>query len=321
MSERTMKEFLDHASEQYYNGTPIISDAEFDKLAQIHDYDTVGYSVTDGTPHYFEMYSLQKFFSVADCPASSEDEGWIGSPKLDGAAISVLYLNGRFEHALTRGDGKLGKDITDKIAYLVPETILSPHSALQITGEIVAPKTEPNARNLAAGSLNLKSVKEFLDRIGEKKLSFLTYDAQPNLHALWSMSLKKLSEFGFKTVLGENWDKIYPTDGEVYRINRYENFEKMGYTSHHPRGAFALKEQKEGVVTKLLSVSWQIGKSGIVSPVALLEPVMIGDAMVSRATLHNIEYIRGLNLEIGCDVEVIRSGEIIPRILRRVEKK
>ena len=316
-----MKEFLDHAADQYYNGTPIISDAEFDKLAQIHNYSSVGYSVTHGTPHYSQMYSLQKFFSVEDCPATGEDSGYIRSPKLDGAAISVLYINGRFEHALTRGDGKLGKDITDKISYLVPETILSPHSALQITGEIVAPKTEPNARNIAAGSLNLKSVKEFLDRIGEKKLSFLAYDAQPNLHSLWSMSLKELSKFGFKTVLGENWEKIYPTDGDVYRINRYETFEKMGYTAHHPRGAFALKEQKEGVVTKLLDVKWQVGKSGVVSPVAILEPVLIGEATVSRATLHNIEYIQGLRLEIGCLVEVIRSGEIIPRILRRVEKK
>ena len=316
-----MKEFLDHAADQYYNGTPIISDAEFDKLAQIHNYSSIGYSVTDGTPHYSQMYSLQKFFSVEDCPATGEDSGYIRSPKLDGAAISVLYINGRFEHALTRGDGKLGKDITDKIAYLVPETLLSPHSALQITGEIVAPKTEPNARNIAAGSLNLKSVKEFLERIGEKKLSFLAYDAQPNLHSLWSMSLKELSKFGFKTVLGENWEKIYPTDGDVYRINRYETFEKMGYTAHHPRGAFALKEQKEGVVTKLLDVKWQVGKSGVVSPVAILEPVLIGEATVSRATLHNIEYIQGLGLEIGCSVEVIRSGEIIPRILRRVEKK
>ena len=312
-----MKEFLDHASDQYYNGTPIISDAEFDKLAQIHNYSSVGYSVTDGTPHYFQMYSLQKFFSVEDCPATKEDSGYIGSPKLDGAAVSILYVDGKFQHALTRGDGKLGKDISDKMEHLVPDRILTNHKTLQITGEVVAPKELPNARNLAAGSLNLKDVDEFLTR----PLKFIAYDAQPNLHALWSMSLKELYKFGFLTVLGEDWTDIYPTDGQVYRINRYETFEKMGYTAHHPRGAFALKEQKEGVVTKLLDVKWQVGKSGVVSPVAILEPVMIGDAEVSRATLHNIEYIHGLGLEIGCSVEVIRSGEIIPRILRRVEKK
>jgi len=92
----------------------------------------------------------------------------------------------------------------------------------------------------------------------------------------------------------------------------------MGHTAKHPRGAFALKEQQEGVVTKLLDVKWQVGKSGVVSPVAILEPVMVGDAKVSRATLHNMDYIRDLDLELGCDVEIIRSGEIIPRVVRRV---
>ena len=231
-----MKEFLDHAADQYYNGTPIISDAEFDKLAQIHNYSSVGYSVTDGTPHYFQMYSLQKFFSVEDCPASSNDEGYLGSPKLDGAAISILYVDGKFQHALTRGDGKLGRDISDKIQHIVPDRILTNHRTVQITGEVVAPKELPNARNLAAGSLNLKDVDEFLTR----PLKFVAYDAQPNLHSLWSMSLKQLSQLGFDVVLGEDWTQIYPTDGQVYRINRYENFEKMGYTAHHPRGAFAL---------------------------------------------------------------------------------
>ena len=85
-----------------------------------------------------------------------------------------------------------------------------------------------------------------------------------------------------------------------------------------PRGAYALKEVPKGESTVLEAVIWQTGKSGVVSPVALLEPVEIGGALVSRATLHNIEYIRALNLEIGCTVEVIRSGEIIPRIVRRV---
>jgi DNA ligase (NAD+) len=104
----------------------------------------------------------------------------------------------------------------------------------------------------------------------------------------------------------------------VFRINDYRRFYDAGYTSKHPRGAFALKERKGGVVTKLLDVDWQVGRSGIVSPVAILEPVVIGEATVSRATLHNIKYIRELDLEVGCLVEVVRSGEIIPRIVRRI---
>ena len=105
----------------------------------------------------------------------------------------------------------------------------------------------------------------------------------------------------------------------MFRVDNYDAFYKLGYTAHHPRGAFALKEQKDGVITELLDVVWQVGKSGVVSPVAILRPVEVGDALVSRATLHNIEYIRSLGLEIGCQVEVIRSGEIIPRIVRRVD--
>ena len=113
----------------------------------------------------------------------------------------------------------------------------------------------------------------------------------------------------------------YPQDGTVFRIDNYRDYHKMGETSHHPRGSFALKEKQEGVVTKLLDVVWQTGKSGVVTPVAILDPVLIGEATVSRATLHNMEYIQGLNLEIGCMVEVIRSGEIIPRVVQRVEEK
>jgi DNA ligase (NAD+) len=273
----------------YYQGNPVLSDAEFDKLADQHNYNSVGYRVESGVSHYFPMYSQQKFFSVEECPASSNDSGYVGSVKLDGAAVSLLYINGKLQQALTRGDGKN-------------------------TGEVVAPKDLPNARNLAAGSLNLKDIEEFRKR----PLQFIAYDAQSFIADKWTEAMAILASWGFNTVLTTDIS-MYPDDGEVYRIDDYYKFEKLGYTAHHPRGAFALKEQKEGVVTKLLDVKWQVGKSGVVSPVAILEPIIIGEATVSRATLHNIEYIRELDLEIGCDVEVIRSGEIIPRILRRVQ--
>lgn len=308
-----MREFLDHASKMYYEGSPILSDAEFDKLADQHNYNSVGYRVESGVPHYFPMYSQQKFFSVEECPASKNDSGYVGSVKLDGAAVSLLYINGKLQQALTRGDGKKGQPILDKMVCLVPD-IIDYNSIVQITGEVVAPKQLPNARNLAAGSLNLKDIEEFRAR----PLQFVAYDAQPFIEDNWTQAMISLSKLGFNTVLTTDIS-LYPDDGEVYRINDYSQFEKLGYTAHHPRGAFALKQQKEGVVTKLLDVKWQVGKSGVVSPVAILEPVIIGEATVRRATLHNIEYIKELDLEIGCNVEVIRSGEIIPRILRRVQ--
>ena len=122
---------------------------------------------------------------------------------------------------------------------------------------------------------------------------------------------------GFKTIIDSDY-KQFPQDGQVWRVINNDAFENLGYTGHHPRGAFAHKVKQAGVVTKLLDVVWQVGKSGNVSPVGILEPVNIDGATVSRATLHNIAIIEQLDLEIGCDVEVIRAGEIIPQIVARV---
>jgi len=308
-----MQHFLEKASAMYYSGTPIISDEEFDALVAKYNYDSVGHVVTDGIPHLYKMYSLQKVFNLNDIESSTSP--MVRTPKLDGAAVSLQYVNGHLAQALTRGDGNLGRDITLKLEELVPNTI-SIRETVQITGEVVAPDTIPNARNFAAGSLNLKDISEFRSR--SKDLRFVAYDIQGVEYERLSQAMDHLSQEGFHVIT--HFDATgYPTDGEVFRIDSYEAFYRMGYTAHHPRGAFALKEQKEGVITELLDVVWQVGKSGVVSPVAILRPVEVGDALVSRATLHNIEYIRSLNLEIGCSVEVIRSGEIIPRIVRRVD--
>ena len=306
-----MQDFLEKVSVAYYSGYPMISDAEFDALATKYNFEAVGHQVTDGVPHLYKMYSLQKVFSVEDIPASNSK--YICTPKLDGAAVSLTYINGHLALSLTRGDGNLGRDITDKLELLVPNNI-SFKGEVFITGEVVCPSTVTNARNVAAGSLNLKDLEEFKTR----PLTFVAYDVQGVQYDLYTEALSLLAQEGFNAV--DTFDyQNYPTDGMVYRINSRKSFDKMGHTAHHPRGAFALKEQKEGVHTELLDVVWQVGKSGVVSPVAILDPVEVGDALVSRATLHNIEYIRSLDLEIGCKVEIIRSGEIIPRILRRVD--
>ena len=308
-----MQHFLEKASAMYYSGTPILSDAEFDALARLYNYDTVGHTVTDGIPHLYKMYSLQKVFDLNAVESSTSP--MVRTPKLDGAAVSLQYVNGHIAQALTRGDGNLGRDITLKLEELVPN-VISIKGKIQITGEIVAPDTITNARNFAAGSLNLKDLIEFRSRC--KDLVFVAYDIQGVEYERLSEAMDHLAQNGFEVIT--RFDATgYPTDGEVFRVDNYDAFYKMGYTAHHPRGAFALKEQKDGVTTELLDVVWQVGKSGVVSPVAILKPVEVGDALVSRATLHNIEYIRSLNLEIGCSVEVIRSGEIIPRIVRRVD--
>lgn len=308
-----MKQFLNNASRAYYEGSPFLTDAEFDSLAKKYNYNSVGHSITDGIPHLYKMYSLQKFFSEEEFP--SDYNKYIKTPKLDGAAISIVYVKGHIAVALTRGDGNVGRDITEKVKTLVPNTI-SIEKTVQITGEIVCPSSIENARNVASGSLNLKNLEEFLTR----PLSFVAYNMEGVDVPSFIETLELLSKLNFNVVT-EFDSELFPTDGLVYRINNNSMFEKMGYTSHHPRGAFALKEVKEGVLTTLLDVIWQVGKSGVVSPVAILEPVEVQDAIVKRATLHNIDYIRSLNLEIGCTVEVIRSGEIIPRIVRRVDQE
>lgn len=307
-----MQAFLDRMSELYYEGTPAISDAEFDLLAEKHNYNQVGYVVTDAISHVYQMYSLQKCFDITKAPL--DVNLCTVSPKLDGAAVSLLYVDGNLVLALTRGDGIQGRDITDKMRMLVPTEIRNT-GLIQVTGEVVAPKEIPNARNYAAGALGLKSLTEFATR----PLIFVAYDALPRQASHYEGSMTILRMMGLKAVTDFD-SSLYPTDGLVYRLKNSIEFERLGYTSKHPRGAFALKEQAQGVATTLIDVVWQLGKSGVVSPVAILDPIEIGGATVSRATLHNIEYIRDLNLEIGCRVSVIRSGEIIPRIIGRVEK-
>jgi len=306
-----MQEFLEKASDLYYCGHPILSDEEFDRLARIYGYNEVGHKITDGIPHLLKMYSLQKVFDKKDLP----NYDFVVTPKLDGAAVSITYVEGTLAVALTRGDGNLGRDITRKLAELVPQTV-SIKGTVFITGEVVCPSYVSNARNVAAGSLNLKSLDEFRERA--KDLVFVAYDIQGVDYGTWTSALNVLAQEGFQVVT--HFDASdYPQDGQVYRVDNLQTFKKLGYTAHHPRGSYALKTQKEGVHTELLDVEWQVGKSGVVSPVAILAPVEVEGAIVGRATLHNIEYIRSLNLEIGCTVEVIRSGDIIPRIVQRVD--
>jgi len=307
-----MRDFLDKACIDYYEGRPQLTDDEFDLLAEKHQYNKVGYQVTDAVSHTYRMYSLKKCFDLDDAPLAVEE--CIETPKLDGAAVSLLYVAGFLQLALTRGDGIQGRDITDKMRLLVPDQI-SMTAMVQITGEVVAPSSIPNARNYAAGSLNLKDSTEFAERSSD--LRFVAYGQEKVVNRNYDATLEGLERMGFNTALSFGCTG-YPTDGTVYRLRDNFKFEEMGHTSNHPRGAFALKEQKQGVETTLLDVVWQLGKSGVVSPVGVLDPIEIGGATVSRATLHNIEYIRDLDLEIGCRVEVIRSGEIIPRIVRRI---
>ena len=310
--------YLNKCARAYYAGDPIISDEVFDRLAESINYLNVGAKQHEHIEkHFFKLYSLQKFY---------EDEGkespLVGykhidmSPKLDGAAISILYIDGELARVLTRGDGVEGTVVTDKFidSNFIPKTIPL-EGAVQIVGEICAPKYIENARNFAAGSLNLNDASEFRTR----PLTFFAYGVQPNIMPNFVGDMVSLKCYGFNTVKDPDIQYVYPCDGVVFRLNDNEEFYSVGYTARHPKGAYALKERGVAVETTLLGVEWQTGKSGKVTPVAILEPVLVGDATVSRATLNNISFIRALDLRIGDRVGVVRAGEIIPQVTHKVE--
>ena len=316
---KNLETLLNQARFSYYNGKPIMSDEAYDRLEdQLGVSSQVGHDLIDSKsaryPHAFPMYSLQKSYSSLDNPNYGSEPVTV-TPKLDGAAVSLQYIRGTLSIALTRGDGKQGLDITDNMRFLVPRHLLPFQGTpiVQITGEVVAPATIKNSRNYAAGALSLHDSDEFQKR----DLTFVAYGVQPYPTDDFIDDMQYLNASGFETIIDSDYP-MFPQDGNVWRIISNKAFEKLGYTSHHPRGAFARKVKQEGVVTELIDVVWQVGKSGNVSPVGILEPVNIDGATVSRATLHNIAIIEQLGLEIGCDVEVIRAGEIIPQIVARV---
>ena len=317
------KDLLDKASKAYFEGSPFLSDEEFDALATKEGYERVGYNPDAKRKHLFPLYSLQKVFEGEDTPPTYKSNV-IETPKLDGAAIAIQYKKGKLSRVVTRGDGIAGVDITDKFMFtdIVPKQLwtklqFKEFDNLQITGEIVAPKEIPNARNYAAGALNLKDVNEFRNR----NLTFIAYSVEPSISPFYKTDMSSLLYEGFNVVTSgeevDNWNE-FPNDGKVIRVDDNKEYSDLGYTSHHPRGAYALKTREEGIETTLLDVVWQTGKSGKVTPVAILDPIEIDDAMISRATLNNMAYIKSLNLEIGCRVKVIRAGKIIPRIIERV---
>lgn len=314
--EQFIRSFLDKASTAYYNGKPLISDEQFDYLEKLVKYESIGYTETQSTvPHLFKMYSLQKYYKgEGKVPLAEYLKAKVQTPKLDGAAISILYINGVLTQVLTRGDGKEGVDVSEKFmgSTLIPHRI-DITGMVQITGELVTYTTTPNARNYAAGALNLKSVEEFNSR----DLVFVAYSITPN-DKYYSDDLKLLSSYGFNTVLNTEFCSRFPQDGVVVRVDSNEDYTAYGYTAKHPRGAFAIKERKLGVPTVLREVIWQTGKSGKVTPIAIFDPVVLGGATVTKATLNNVGFIKAMQLDIGDTIEVARAGEIIPQVLGKV---
>lgn len=305
----------------YYEGTPLISDAEYDYLVSVNPDNEKQIGPRGDVPHLYQMYSLQKYYPGRGDVLPSNIKDYVETPKLDGNAVELVFFQGELVKATTRGDGTYGTDITEKMDLILGTSCsIVRKDLLQITGEVVATQNVPNARNLAAGALNTKDMGEFYNRMQELGLEFVAYGIKPSLNEFYHQDLVDLHDDGFLvpievTVLDLIKNGNIKTDGTVYRLNNNSEFDKQGYTSKFPRGAFAVKVDAEYVLTKLIDVSWETGRSGKVTPTAILEPIKIDGATIQRATLNNVAFIQALDLSIGDTVRVIRSGDIIPTII------
>jgi len=274
-------------------------------------------------------------------------------PKFDGTSLELIYENGVLVRSVTRGDGYVGEDVTPNARTIrtVPlrlfedvsieirgEVVISKENFRKLNEELINRGEKPfaNPRNAAAGSLM-----QLDSRItAQRPLDFIVWGFGKSgiKFAKQSEFLKKAEELGFKVpkpkvvkTLEEiietyrEWEKerdryIYELDGMVVKVNEIELWEKLGYTARAPRWAFAAKFKPREKTTKILGVVWQVGRTGIITPVAELQPVEIGGAIVSRATLHNVDILKKLGVKIGDTVVVSRAGDVIPQIIKPIEE-
>ena len=276
--------------------------------------------------------------------------------KIDGLAINLIYENGILVTAATRGDGVVGEDVTENVKTIqsVPLKLNKPYS-LEVRGEVFMPYRSfekvnqerednneelfRNPRNAAAGTirqLDSKIVsKRGLDMFSYTLLNPENYNIKTqteSLHFLSELGLKVNQEYKTAKTVEEVIEVIeyfdekrktlpYDTDGVVIKVNEFNLYEEIGYTAKFPKWATAYKFKPEEVETKLNSITFQVGRTGVITPVAELESVLISGSMVSRATLHNEDYIKDLDIEIGDIVVVRKAGEIIPEVVKPVIEK
>lgn len=380
---QTLRDELNQHNYNYYvldNAT--ISDFDFDtKLKELQELEAlhpeffdensptqrVGGLVTKNfktVPHLYRMYSLDNSYSKEDLiewekriqrVLGEVEMQYMCELKYDGASISLRYINGRFEQALTRGDGFQGDDVTSNVRTIksVPLKLHGDYPQdFFIRGEIILPfagfekmnqelieigeTPYSNPRNTASGSLKLQDSAE----VAKRPLECLLYAAINNYNVQHSPfntqfhSLAKTREWGFKVPseakLTKNLDEVfefidywnihrhnlpYETDGVVVKVNDYVLQDELGYTAKSPRWAIAYKFKAEQVFTRLNSISYQVGRTGAITPVANLEPVQLAGTVVKRASLHNADQIEKLDIRIHDTVFVEKGGEIIPKII------
>lgn len=366
-----------HNYDYYVLSTPTITDIEFDKrlaqLAQLEEENPAFKDVNSPTQrvgsdlqnafkqikHTYPMLSLGNTYSTAELTdfynrvkkgLGDEAFNLVCELKYDGTSISLLYDKGRLKHAVTRGDGAKGDDVTANVRTIktVPLMLQGDYPDLfEVRGEILLPwkvfdqlnekraqQEEPlfaNPRNAASGTLKQQNS----SIVASRKLDAYLYTMQgemlptsshfENMQLAKSYGLKVSEDMRLCANLTEvldfiaYWDlnrKKLPvaTDGIVIKVDALEQQKKLGFTAKSPRWAISYKFQAEKELTELLSVSYQVGRTGAVTPVANLNPVQLSGTVVKRASLHNADIIEELNLHLGERVYVEKGGEIIPKI-------
>ncbi|MDD2245620.1 MAG: NAD-dependent DNA ligase LigA [Proteiniphilum sp.] len=375
--ETLRRELHEHNYSYYVLSHPTISDFEFDRLMrQLTEleakypefYDPNSPSVRVGSDinknftqvvHSYPMLSLQNTYSEGEAAdfynrvkrTLNEDFDIVCELKYDGTSISLIYENGRLMRAVTRGDGKMGDDVTDNVRTIrnVPLVLrgddIPPY--LEVRGEILMPwssfdalnreraeQEEPlfaNPRNAASGTLKMQDSRVVASRKLESFIYNMIGEDLPTgshfnnmaLARTWGLNvsdaMKRCSTLDEIFDYLKYWDserKNLPvtTDGVVLKVDSISQQRNLGSTSKFPRWSIAYKFNAERAVTRLESVSYQVGRTGAVTPVANLEPVLLSGTTVKRASLYNEDAILALDLHIGDMVYVEKGGEIIPKI-------
>lgn len=311
--------------------------------------------------HQYPLYSLQDAFSREELEAFDQrvrkefpSISYVCELKIDGLSISLTYENGVLVTGATRGDGSVGEDITENlkrvkdIPLVLPEPInitvrgecYMPRASFDRVNQIRQENGEPefaNPRNAAAGTLRQLDTKI----VAKRNLStFLYQEVSPTDQSSQEGVLEKLARLGFvvnqERVLAEDMDQIwnfiqkvaqlredlpYDIDGIVIKVNDLAVQEELGFTVKAPKWAVAYKFPAEEKEAKILSVDWTVGRTGVVTPTANLTPVQLAGTTVSRATLHNVDYIAEKDIHQDDTVIVYKAGDIIPAVLRVVKDK
>ena len=311
--------------------------------------------------HQYPLYSLQDAFSREELDAFDarvrkelDDVTYICELKIDGLSISLTYEQGIFVAGATRGDGSIGENITENLKRVKDIPLTLPEKLdITVRGECYMPRAsfdqvnqsrqengEPefaNPRNAAAGTLRQLDTAVVAKR---NLATFLYQEASPSTRDSQEKVLEHLEQLGFVVnprrllahSMDEVWDFIqevgqerdqlpYDIDGVVIKVNDLAGQEQLGFTVKAPKWAVAYKFPAEEKEAKLLSVDWTVGRTGVVTPTANLTPVQLAGTTVSRATLHNVDYIAEKDIRKDDTVIVYKAGDIIPAVLRVVESK